>query len=163
MEILLLNDNDITKNTILGGNIDVDKYKYCIADAQTAILEEVLGEALYEKIKEDFDADTLTGDYLVLHEKYIVPFLIHASAMEYLKDGAYMVNNGGIYKHSPENGQTVEKNEVDYLVQNQRAKSEIYQQRMEKWLCKKNLPEYKFQSDNIVNPKTNKLSNWRFI
>lgn len=163
MEILLLNDNDITKNTLLGGNIDVDKYRYCISDAQLTILEEVLGEDLYEKIKADFDANTLTGDYLVLHEKYIVPFLIHASTMEYLKDGAYMVNNGGIYKHSPENGSTIEKNEVDYLVQNQRFKSDVYRERMEKWLCKKQLPEYKFESDNIVNPKRNQPIDWRFV
>jgi hypothetical protein len=39
MELLLLNDLDITENTPLGGNIDVDKFRFCIADAQLSKLE----------------------------------------------------------------------------------------------------------------------------
>jgi len=163
MEYLLLKDNEITSSSILGGNIDVDKYKYCISDAQISSLEEILGEDLYEKIKTDVEDESINGLYLILYEKYIIPFLIHRSAMEYLKDGAYMVNNGGIYKHTPQNGTAIEKSEVDLLVSNQRYKADIYQQRMEKWLCKNKLTEYIYNSENIVNPKkNNNESGWYF-
>ena len=74
METILLNDNEITESTLLGGNIDVDRYKFCIIDAQISKLEESLGETLYEKIKTDFENNVLTGDYLILHTKYIKPF-----------------------------------------------------------------------------------------
>jgi len=104
METILLNDNEITESTLLGGNIDVDRYKFCIIDAQISKLEESLGETLYEKIKTDFENDDLAGNYLTLHTKYIKPFLIHQSALEYLKLGAYHVSNGGIYKHTPSGG-----------------------------------------------------------
>jgi len=163
MEYLLLKDNEIAHSSILGGNVDVDKYKYCISDAQISSLEEILGEDLYEKIKTDVEDDTITGLYLILYEKYITPFLIHRSAMEYLKDGAYMVNNGGIYKHTPQNGTAIDKLEVDLLVSNQRYKADIYQQRMEKWLCKNKLTEYIYNSENIVNPKKDEgNSGWYF-
>lgn len=162
METLLLKDNDIAKSTLLGGNIDTDKYKFCIQDAQISKLEEMLGEDLYEKIKTDFASNSLAGDYLVLHQKYITPFLIHQSALEYLLVGAYQVSNGGIYKHTPANGSPIEKSEVDFMVQNQRAKAEIYAQRMERWLCKKLLPEYKAEADNIVNPNNQGVGGWRY-
>lgn len=156
METILLKDNQITQSTVLGGNIDVDKYKYCIIDAQLSRLEELLGEDLYEKIRVDFENDDLSDDYLILHTKYITPFLVHQSAMHYLKVGAYQVTNGGIYKHTPANGTPIEKTEVDFMVQEQRSMAEMYAQRMEKWLCKTRLTEYKYESDNIVNPTQSK-------
>jgi hypothetical protein len=41
---ILLSDNDLTKNTVLGGNIDVDKLRQCVIDAQITRLEELLGK-----------------------------------------------------------------------------------------------------------------------
>lgn len=161
-DVILLSDNEITESTVLGGNIDVDKYRFCIIDAQNSRLEETLGEVLLQKIKDDFVGGFLTGNYQILYEKYIVPFLIHQSALEYILIGAYMVNNGGIYKHTPQNGQPAEKTEVDFIVNNQRNKSDMYLIRLEKWLCKNKLPEYKCDPENIVNPKKQSVGTWYF-
>lgn len=163
METILLNDNEITESTLLGGNIDVDRYKFCIIDAQISKLEESLGETLYEKIKTDFENNVLTGDYLILHTKYIKPFLIHQSALEYLKIGAYHVSNGGIYKHTPSNGTAIDKNEVDFLVENQRVKAEMYMQRMEKWLSLNRIPEYySYVSGTVVPSRKQSMGSWFF-
>ena len=163
METILLNDNEITESTLLGGNIDVDRYKFCIIDAQISKLEESLGETLYEKIKTDFENNVLTGDYLILHTKYIKPFLIHQSALEYLKIGAYHVSNGGIYKHTPSNGTAIDKNEVDFLVENQRVKAEMYMQRMEKWLSLNRIPEYySYVSGTVVPARKQSMGSWFF-
>ena len=163
METILLNDNEITESTLLGGNIDVDRYKFCIIDAQISKLEESLGETLYEKIKTDFENNVLTGDYLILHTKYIKPFLIHQSALEYLKIGAYHVSNGGIYKHTPSNGTAIDKNEVDFLVENQRVKAEMYMQRMEKWLSLNRIPEYyAYVSGTVVPARKQSMGSWFF-
>jgi len=155
--IILLKENELTKNTLLGGNIDVDLYIPCIADAQRIRLEEILGETLYNKICDDFEADDLAGEYLTLYDGYIVPFLIAAAAVEYLLIGAYKVNNNGIFKAQPDNSVAVDKTEVDYLVNNMRLKSEMYQDRMLRWLYKNNLPEYVSSSTNIVNPMRSNL------
>lgn len=154
---ILLKENELTKNTLLGGNIDIDLYIPCIADAQRIRLEEILGETLYNKICLDFENDDLTGEYLTLYEGYIVPFIIAAAAVEYLLIGAYKVNNNGIFKAQPDNSVAVDKTEVDYLVNNMRLKSEMYQDRMLRWLYKNNLPEYVSSSTNIVNPMRSNL------
>lgn len=154
---ILLRENELTKNTLLGGNIDIDLYIPCIADAQRIRLEEILGETLYNKICLDFENDDLEGDYLTLYDAYIVPFIIAAAAVEYLLIGAYKVNNNGIFKAQPENSVAVDKTEVDYLVNNMRLKSEMYQDRMLRWLYKFNLPEYVSSSTNIVNPMRSNL------
>lgn len=154
---ILLKENELTKNTLLGGNIDIDLYIPCIADAQRIRLEEILGETLYNKICLDFENDDLEGDYLTLYEGYIVPFLIAAAAVEYLLIGAYKVNNNGIFKAQPDNSVAVDKTEVDYLVNNMRLKSEMYQDRMLRWLNKFHLPEYVSNSNNIVNPMRSNL------
>jgi hypothetical protein len=154
---ILLKENELTKNTLLGGNIDIDLYIPCIADAQRIRLEEILGETLYNKICLDFENDDLEGDYLTLYEGYIVPFIIAAAAVEYLLIGAYKVNNNGIFKAQPDNSVAVDKTEVDYLVNNMRLKSEMYQDRMLRWLYKFNLPEYVSSSTNIVNPMRSNL------
>jgi len=154
---ILLKENELTKNTLLGGNIDIDLYIPCIADAQRIRLEEILGETLYNKICLDFEDDELAGEYLTLYEGYIVPFLIAAAAVEYLLIGAYKVNNNGIFKTQPDNSVAIDKTEVDYLVNNMRLKSEMYQDRMLRWLYKNNLPEYVSSSTNIVNPMRSNL------
>jgi hypothetical protein len=154
---ILLKENELTKNTLLGGNIDIDLYIPCIADAQRIRLEEILGETLYNKICLDFENDDLDGEYLTLYEGYIVPFLIAAAAVEYLLIGAYKVNNNGIFKAQPDNSVAVDKTEVDYLVNNMRLKSEMYRDRMFRWLAKFHLPEYVSNSNNIVNPMRSNL------
>lgn len=161
-EILLLSDNDITTNTILGGNIDVDRYRYCVQDAQLSSIIEMIGEDLYDKMKADF------GNYEGLYAEmypYLRIYLIHQSATEFLKTNSYHVGNGGTFKHAPSNGTIVEKSEVDYLVQNSQFKADIYSGRLERWLCKygSGIPEYKCSSDNIVNPRKSNNLNFDFL
>ena len=161
-----LKENELTKNTLLGGNIDIDLYIPCIADAQRTRLEEILGETLFNKIDVDFGNDDLSGLYLTLFDDYIKPFLIHQSAVEYLLVGAYKITNNGIYKTQPENTAAVDKTEVDYLVNNQRLKAEMYQGRLERWLMLNELPEYLSADSQIVPPVYNKssiLNRWYFL
>lgn len=163
MEYLMLSDQEILQGTVLGGNIDTDKYKFCIEDAQLSKLVEILGEDLYEKIKTDLENDVLSGDYLVLYNKYIRMFLKHQSAVEYLIGGGIIISNGGIFRMTPQNGTPVEQDTIDISIKNQRNKAEIYQGRMEKFLCKVNLPEYIINSDNIINPKKSNYGGFSFL
>lgn len=156
----LLRDNVLTENTPLGGNIDVDKLRQCTLDAQATRLEELLGETLYQKIENDFEDDTLTGEYETLYNDYIVPFLIRQSAVEYLKIGAFSIGNNGISLPTPANTTAISEVMLSNLINDMRIKADMFADRMYKWLCKHNLPEYNFDSDNIVNPNKPSISNW---
>lgn len=158
--IVLLTENDITKNTPLGGNIDQDKLRQCILDAQATRLEELLGETLYEKIEEDFDADDLSGLYEVLYDKYIKPFLIRQSAYEYLKIGAFNIANNGISLPLPQNASAISDVQLSNLIKDMKIKADMYAERMYKWLCKHNLPEYAINSDNIINHQKPTITSW---
>lgn len=126
----------------MGGNVDIDKYKPCIFDVQVTVIEPLLGNELYEKIKTDFDSDELAGLYLELYDSYLKPILRHQVFAEYVEIGAYTVANGGIFKHQPDNSEVVSKSEVQYLAQTQRTKAQMYVERAKKWLCENNIPEY---------------------
>jgi hypothetical protein len=157
---ILLSDNDLTKNTVLGGNIDVDKLRQCVIDAQITRLEELLGETLYNKIESDYIANDLQGLYLTLYNDYIKPFLIRQSAVEYLKIGAFTVANNGIFQAQPNNGQAISEESLSNLINAVRIKADMFAERMRKWLCKNHIPEYASSSDNIVNPNRPSNSGW---
>ena len=76
---ILLTDNELSKNTLLSGNIDKDKLRQCILDAQSERLEVLLGEKLYNKICTDYDANELSGDYATLYTDYIKPYIVKVS------------------------------------------------------------------------------------
>jgi len=158
--IILLRDNDLTKNTVLGGNIDVDKLRQCVLDAQVTRLEELLGETLYNKIETDFETETLTGVYETLYTDYIKPFLIRQSAVEYLKIGAFTVANNGIFQPQPNNAIAITDKNLSNLINEVRIKADMFAERMRKYLCKNTIPEYASSSDNIVNPNRPSNSGW---
>lgn len=145
---LLVKAIDITKGTPMSGNIDVNKYLPVIKEAQVFVIEPLLGTKLYQKMLTDYAADNVTGDYLILLENYIQPILVHSTMAEYIVQGGYNVANGGIFKHLPENAESVSQSEVSYLAQHHRDKSDAYIQRMIDFLCKTSIAEYTATQDN---------------
>lgn len=144
MTILLLENNDIVANSILGGNIDGDRYDHCIRDAQKLYLKPNIGNDLYLKIQADYQANTLTGIYSELFE-YIFDYLLHCAVELYLAEGAYQVSDAGITKQSTEFSTTIDKTEVDYLVSHHRVMAESYRKELLKFLNmnSSSIPEYK--------------------
>ena len=74
--------------------------------------------------------------------------------MDYLPFAAYQVKNGGVFKHTSENAQNVDKNEVDYLVAKEREFANYYATRFVDYICfNDNLfPEYNSNSNDDINP-----------
>jgi hypothetical protein len=151
---LFIKTIDIKRNTIIDGNVDVDKFIQFIKIAQQIHVRNYLGSDLYNKISSDIIADTLTGDYLSLVNTYIQPMLIHFAMVDYLPFAAYQVKNGGVFKHSSENSETVSKNEVDYLVNKEREFAEYYTRRFIDYMANnQNLfPEYTSNTNEDINP-----------
>ena len=158
--VILLTDNELSKNTLLSGNIDKDKLRQCILDAQSERLEVLLGEKLYEKICADYDADNLEDEYLILYTEYIKPFLIRQSALEYLKIGAFSVSNNGIFQPTSQNAQPISDTQLQVLKDEMSIKANAYADRMHRWLKKSNLPEYECDSENIINPTNPSVMPW---
>lgn len=143
---------ELTSNTPLSGKIDVDRYKFCILDAQNSKVKELLGDTLFNKIATDYEANTLSGNYLTLYEDFVKPIVIHQTAVEYLTIGSFQVSNGGIYQHTPANGQPATMEDVKFIIDSQRLKVEMYIERCQRWLDRIRPTEYNWYYQNIVNP-----------
>jgi hypothetical protein len=162
-EALLITRTDLVRLTALGGNVDTDKFIQFIKIAQDIHIQGYLGTRLFDRIKDDIENDTLANPYLSLLEKYIKPMLIHWAMVEYLPFAAYNIANKGVYKHTAENSESVEKTEVDYLVEKERDIAQHYTQRFLDHMCNNSAdyPEYNTTSGEDMYPnKNNFFKGW---
>ena len=160
---LFISRTDLVKNTVVDGNVDTDKFIQFIKIAQEIHIQNYLGSKLYDKISSDIINNDLSGDYLKLVNDYIQPMLIHFAMVEYLPFAAYQIKNGGVFKHNSENAETVNKSEVDLLIQKERDFSEYYTRRFVDYICfeSNKFPEYNTNVDSDVRPdKDVDYTNW---
>lgn len=158
---LFISRTDIVKNSIIDGNVDTDKFIQFIKIAQTIDIQNLLGTDLYNKISADITSGAaggagLTGNYLTLVNTYVQPTLIWFAQMNYIPFAAYQIKNGGVFKHSSETAQNVDKNEVDYLVAKAREYANYYSKRLVDYLCFNNnlFPEYNSNTNEDIYPDT---------
>jgi len=158
---LFISRTDLVKNSIIDGNTDTDKYIQFIRIAQEIEIQNYLGTDLYNKISADIIAGTLTGDYLNLVNDYVQPMLIWWAQVSYLPYAAYQIKNGGVFKHTSENSESVSKSEVDYLVGKARDTAEYYTRRFIDYMSfnSSTFPEYNSNSDSDVYPDKDSLFN----
>ena len=158
---LFINRTDLVKNSILDGNVDTDKFIQFIKVAQQIDIQNLLGTDLYNKISADITSGAgggtgLTGNYLILVNTYVQPTLIWFAQMNYIPFAAYSIKNGGVFKGSSETAETVNKNEVDYLVDKAREYANYYSTRLVDYLQFNTdlFPEYNSNTDNDIHPDT---------
>jgi len=163
MKALWIKREDLVRNTVLNGNVDTDKFIQFIAIAQDIHLQNYTGTKLYDKISNDIIAGTLANPYLSLVNDYLQPMLIHWAMVEYLPFAAYTIANGGVYKHTSENSTSVEKNEVDFLVEKERNIAQYYTDRFITYMSynQAQFPEYYLNNNADVFPDTDaNFSSW---
>ena len=155
-QALFVTRDDIVKFTALNGNIDVDKFVMYIKIAQDTHIQTYLGTQLFNKLNDDIVNDDLTEPYTTLLTKYIKPMVIHWSMVEALPFLAITIAGKGIYKHTSENATSVEKSEIDYLVEKERDIAQHYTQRFIDYMCYVNsdFPEYNSNSNGDMYPDT---------
>jgi len=158
---LFIKREDLVRNTILDGNVDTDNFIQFIKIAQEIHVRNYTGTDLYNKISADIIAGTLSGDYLELVNTYIQPMLIHFAMADYLPFAAYQVKNGGVYKHISENAESVDKSEIDYLVNKEREFAEYYTRRFIDYMSFNNtsFPEYRSNTNDDIHPDSDATFN----
>ena len=160
-ELLFIQPSEITKTTVLGGNVDIDKYQFCIVNAQISVIEPLLGTELYDYIITNIE--TLSGDYLTLFTEFVRPIVKNEALAEYIEISSYTLDNGGLFKHSPEGAEVVDKEEAQYLAGKYHALAQMYVQRFNKWICNHTITEYKTYQDEVNASKNIKLTGGLFF
>ena len=153
-EFLFIQPSEMTETTILGGNVDIDKYLLNIANTQLTVIEPLLGTELYDYILDGAENDTLTGLYLTLYNEYVKPITKHQALAEYVIVSGFTIANGGAFKHAPENAEIMSKDEKAEVSGIYSGLADTYILRFEKWICKNVLPEYKTYQDEVNASKS---------
>ena len=155
---LFISREDLVRNTLISGNLDVDRFIQFINISQTIHIQNFTGTKLYDAISNMIINNTLTvadnPNYLKLVTDYIQPMLIQYAMVEYLPFAAYTVGNGGIFKHTSETSVSVDKLEVDYLIEKSRKLADYYTERFTDYMIyNQNLfPEYTTNNQSDVYP-----------
>ena len=151
---LFITPKNLKQNTFIDGNVDVDKFLQFIKIAQQIHIQNYCGTPLYDKISQDIIDGDLTGNYLSLVQDYIQPMLIHYAMIDYLPFAAYQVANGGVFKHTSENSESVSKAEIDTLIDRHRSFAQFYTRRFIDYMnFNSNLyPEYNASSNEDMYP-----------
>jgi hypothetical protein len=163
---LFITREDLVRNSIIDGNVDYDKIIQFVKVAQEIDIQNLLGTDLYNKISADIISGAgggagLTGNYLTLVNDFVQPTLIWFAQMNYIPFSAYTIAKGGVYKHQAENSQTVDKNEVDYLVSKAREYANYYSTRLVDYLCFNSslFVEYTSNTNNDISPDSDTTFN----
>tara|TARA_R100001463_G_scaffold134526_1_gene196803 strand:- start:1185 stop:1694 length:510 start_codon:yes stop_codon:yes gene_type:complete len=153
--VLFINRDDLVKNTIIDGNVQADRLMHFVEIAQTIHVQNYLGTDLYDKIGLMIGNNTIAGTiYETLLVDHVQPMVIHFAMVDFLPFAAYQIKNGGIFKHVSENAETVDKNEVDYLVEKERTLAEYYTRRFIQFMDfnQTSFPEYTSNTNDDIYP-----------
>lgn len=146
---LMIQPADVIALTQLDGNIDVDNLKPSIYAAQTTHLKSFLGLKLYTKIYDDFAADALAGEYLIIFNEYIKDFLSYYSSALFVDFGGYKVSENGLHKIAGENMTSLSETETETLSLKFTKLVANVEANFKEYVCDKNLPELVDQSINV--------------
>lgn len=154
--VLFVTRNDIVRFTALNGNVDVDRYLQFCKLAQDRMVQPLLGTKLFEKLQNDIKNNVLINPYKALLEDKIKNIVLHYAMTEYLPWASIQVSNKGVFKFTQENGQIVDRTEIDLLIEKSRSYGEFYAQRFIDFICLNNstFPEYNSNVNDDISPTT---------
>ena len=144
---LFITRNDIIKNTPLQGSIDADRLLNFVRTAQDKYLLNLLGTVLFKYLQLQISAgtvDTLGPYYQDLLNDHIKPTLIWYAVVEYLPYSNIQFKSEGAVKHKSEQSDSVDKNQIDYLLQKSLNNADYYATRMQNYLIaySRQIPQY---------------------
>ncbi len=162
-QFLFISPTEIKQSTVVGGNVDDDKFVFVISDVQNTTILPLLGQELYDVILAGADAGNLTGLYLELYTKYVQPITKYQTVANFVLISNYMVANGGSVSHTSDNAQLMSAEELTRLSNTYAGMADTFIDRFEDWIVLNHLDEYKTTQDGVDASKhVSNRSGWYF-
>lgn len=175
MEAIFVTEDYLKKYSIVNDNVDMGVVTPTLLKIQDMYIHPILGTALYEELKTQVDADTVTAlnaTLLDMVRKCVLRYLESEAAIIF----SYRFMNKGIMKKNSENSQPAELNEINMLMDKFKNEAEWYAERITKYLIENSAdyPLYENAGTGVdtINPnntnytcdiylgeKTNKIKN----
>lgn len=143
-DVYFISEETLKDRSWISDNCDSGELRYGIQTAQNLNIQETLGEPLFKKIINEVSAGTITGDYKLLLDTYIVPATI-AWSIYHLADNFFVKwMNVGLVQNRTEQGNPIDFRTFQYIKNNAKSTAEFYDQNMRRYLCaySDRYPEY---------------------
>ncbi len=161
--VLFINRTDLMRNSIMDGNVDTNKFIQFIKIAQEIDVQQIMGTQMYNGLSNAIPniEDPSNARWKTVLDDYIVPMLIWYAQASYMPFAAYQIKNGGVFKHTSENAQSVDKNEIDFLVEKARTNAEWYSRRFIDFMSfnQQTYPEYTNNKNDDLYPSNDATFN----
>lgn len=159
---LFISPAELKIKTVIDGNVDDDKLTQFIEIAQDMHVHDLLGSTLYRHLQSLITGGTINDAgnavFLTLITDYIKPVLVHFSMVEFLPWCAVEISNGGAFKGSSEQGETLSMEDIGKLLNKSRTNAEFFTRRLIDFLCDndEDYPQYDNQTNNSdMDPNKN--------
>ncbi len=160
---LFINRTDLVRNSILSGSVDTDRFIQFIKIAQEIDVQQIMGTKMYDGLTTAIPNIDLPANarWKTVLDDYIAPMLIWYAQSNYMPFAAYQIKNGGVFKHTSENAQSVDKNEIDFLVEKARTNAEWYSRRFIDFMSfnQTTYPEYTSNVNDDLYPSNDATFN----
>ena len=143
-KILMISEQFIKDNSTINENVDVKLIRSTIWDCQRDYIKPILGTDLYNKVINDIDTDSLTGDYKTLVDDYISESLLKWVMMESVPTMLYKYRNKAVSTQDSDNSQPISYTAMQQEMNRWRDKAEVRSQDITRYLCANDdkFPEY---------------------
>jgi hypothetical protein len=128
--VLLTNTARLKKHTPIQDNVDDNLLNPYIFKAQETHIHQILGTDLYNKVLSDVKAGTITGNYKILLDDYIIPCLTEWAFYEVMPFIQLKITNKTIGRGNAEFFAEGDLNDLKYLRNSVRDLGEFYGTRM---------------------------------
>lgn len=102
-DIFLISEKTLKVKSYINDNVDTCYINPAIRTAQDMGLQPLIGTNLYRALLDKVENNSITGDYKILMDDYITPYLINRVMMEIQIPLAYKMRNSGVVQSNNEN------------------------------------------------------------
>ncbi len=150
---------DLKRESVLDGNVDVDKVRQWMKTAHDTHVRNLLGEDLFDRIQAGITAADLTtgaDSETDLLNNFIKQLTIHWCLVVVFEFLPYTASSKGVFRHTSENSETTNKVENDSLVEKHRNIAQHYSRRFVKYMKfnSSSFAEYTSNVDEETKPST---------
>ena len=141
---LFLSEDFFKSKSPVSDALGAKTFSATVERAQDFYIEPLLGTDLYEKLKTDVAAATITGNYLTLLTDWVVPTLILYVEVELTYQNHFRIANIGTTTKSSDNSTSVSLEELKFRMNRIQNMAEQKGQKMIAYLCDNEdlFPEY---------------------
>jgi len=132
--ILFITEDQLKLNTTINSNLDNEFLTSQIFYTQERYIRPLLGDDLYNEVKDQITNNTLTSANSILLSGHVQNILINYSAAEVLPLIHYRIDNIGIYTRSDQNFTPVKHEDVENLALQYKNQASFFAEQLTNYL-----------------------------